>query len=42
MYPQRNNRIRRNLITGTSHWYRLQYLAKDPKFRLWAGIIAGV
>ncbi len=41
MYPQRN-RIRRKLITGTSHWYRLQHIVRDPQIRLWSGIVAGV
>lgn len=41
MYSNRN-RIRRNLITGTSHWYRIKHLAKDPQVRLWSGIVAGV
>lgn len=41
MYYQRN-RIRRRLVTGTSHWYRIQHIVHNPQIRLWTGIVAGV
>lgn len=41
MYSRRNY-IRRRLYTGTSRWYRLKHMVKDPQVRLWSGIIAGV
>ncbi len=37
----RRHYLHRKLLLGTSRWYRMKHLVKDPQVRMWGGMAIG-